>query len=315
MPIVVQCDACDAKMNAPDNAAGKKVRCPKCGDPVPVPGGASSRVAAGPAPKPKKASYDEDQDEEEEEEEPRAKVKKKAPPPEDEEDENEDEEDEPRSKKKKKKSKGGGGLFDELSEEEEAEVRDSLRGKERLLWAGKPSARLMMLRSIPVMFGGCFFFIISIIVFFSFGGGPKTGGGGDAMFVLIPIIFIVVGLVLCTSPLWAKARAGRTFYALTSRRALIWRGGYLWGTTYEEYSALQILNYKRQNSWFVEGAGDLVFREEIHITHHHNSRTGGSHTSVRIVQHGFIAIPDVHAVERLITRKISDKFNKILDDD
>jgi hypothetical protein len=318
MPIVVTCEACDTKLSAPDGAEGKKVRCPKCGDAVPVPGGSASRVTAGPPPRSRKASFDEDEDEDENEEErPKSRLKKKAPPPDDDEDddvvdaEEAEEEDEPRTKKKKKKSQAGGGLYDELSADEEAEVRDMLRGKERVVWAGKPSTKLMVLRSIPVMIGGCFFFVISIIVFAAFSKGPKTGGG--AIEVVIPIIFIVVGVILCTAPIWAKFRAARTFYALTNRRALIWKGGYLWGTSYEEYSAMQIVNYKRQNSWFVNGAGDLVFREEVHITRHHNSR-GGSHTTVRIIQHGFIAIPDVREVEYLIQRKIVDKFNRILDD-
>jgi hypothetical protein len=39
MPILVECPSCRAKLNAPDSAAGKKVRCPKaeCGTLVPVP--------------------------------------------------------------------------------------------------------------------------------------------------------------------------------------------------------------------------------------------------------------------------------------
>jgi len=39
MPILVACPGCGAKLNAPDSAAGKKVKCPKagCGAVVPVP--------------------------------------------------------------------------------------------------------------------------------------------------------------------------------------------------------------------------------------------------------------------------------------
>ena len=39
MPILVVCPACGARLNAPDSAAGKHVRCPKagCGTLVPVP--------------------------------------------------------------------------------------------------------------------------------------------------------------------------------------------------------------------------------------------------------------------------------------
>lgn len=37
MPILVQCPACAAKMNAPDAAAGHRVKCPKCAAIIPVP--------------------------------------------------------------------------------------------------------------------------------------------------------------------------------------------------------------------------------------------------------------------------------------
>ena len=44
MPISVVCPTCAAKINAPDKAAGKHVKCPKCGEPLLVPS------AAGPTP-------------------------------------------------------------------------------------------------------------------------------------------------------------------------------------------------------------------------------------------------------------------------
>src|SRR6266508_797753 len=37
MPIVVTCPGCPTKLSAPDNAAGKQIRCPKCGAVAPVP--------------------------------------------------------------------------------------------------------------------------------------------------------------------------------------------------------------------------------------------------------------------------------------
>jgi len=37
MPIVVTCPGCSATLKAPDTAAGKKVKCPKCTSAIPVP--------------------------------------------------------------------------------------------------------------------------------------------------------------------------------------------------------------------------------------------------------------------------------------
>jgi hypothetical protein len=45
MSVAVSCPSCSAKLQAPDAAAGRRVKCPKCQTPIPVPGGAA------PAPK------------------------------------------------------------------------------------------------------------------------------------------------------------------------------------------------------------------------------------------------------------------------
>ena len=37
MSISVVCSGCNAKLNAPDGAAGKKVKCPKCQNPIAIP--------------------------------------------------------------------------------------------------------------------------------------------------------------------------------------------------------------------------------------------------------------------------------------
>jgi uncharacterized Tic20 family protein len=46
MPIVIVCPGCNSKLKAPENLIGKMVKCPSCGQAVPV------RAAAAPAPAP-----------------------------------------------------------------------------------------------------------------------------------------------------------------------------------------------------------------------------------------------------------------------
>lgn len=48
MPITVCCTSCNAKLNAPDKAAGKHAKCPKCGAKLAVP--SSGNIAAAPLP-------------------------------------------------------------------------------------------------------------------------------------------------------------------------------------------------------------------------------------------------------------------------
>src|SRR5206468_4058449 len=45
MPIAISCPSCKARCNAPDTAAGKKVKCPKCQSLISVPAGGSSPAA------------------------------------------------------------------------------------------------------------------------------------------------------------------------------------------------------------------------------------------------------------------------------
>ncbi|HEV3081889.1 MAG TPA: hypothetical protein VGY66_19070 [Gemmataceae bacterium] len=113
MSLIVACTNCASKLKVNDTAIGRKVRCPKCGDAVPVQDPQAAPTSAEPAsprpaaPRPAKRANDDD------EEAPR--VRKKRPPDQDaeadsegyapEESDTPSEEDRPRKKKKKKKKR------------------------------------------------------------------------------------------------------------------------------------------------------------------------------------------------------------------
>ena len=119
MPVSVVCPGCSAKLNAPDAAAGKRVKCPKCQQPIAVPAAVADFevVEAEPAPPPKKPApkpaakpqvkTDVVLDDDEEDEKP-AKKRAKAVVEEDDEDErprkkkkaDEDEDEQPKKKRK-----------------------------------------------------------------------------------------------------------------------------------------------------------------------------------------------------------------------
>jgi hypothetical protein len=56
MPIAVLCPTCSARLNAPDASAGKKVKCPKCRNPMIIPGPAAAPVPPPPPPRPAPAA-------------------------------------------------------------------------------------------------------------------------------------------------------------------------------------------------------------------------------------------------------------------
>jgi hypothetical protein len=109
MPISVVCNSCNSKLNAPDAAAGKSVKCPKCKASLTVPAAAEPafEVVDDPAPpkselppKKKTVVVEDDADDADDAKE-KTKAKKKPRPTDDDEDED-DAEEKPKKKKKKK---------------------------------------------------------------------------------------------------------------------------------------------------------------------------------------------------------------------
>jgi hypothetical protein len=116
MPIVVACPGCPTKLSAPESAAGKQVRCPKCGAAAPVPAFVPAEevpvVDATPVPPKRKPARAED-----DEDERPVKAKRR------DDDDDDEEEDRPRKKKrrayeddaprrtKRRKAGGGAGLL------------------------------------------------------------------------------------------------------------------------------------------------------------------------------------------------------------
>ena len=117
MPFTIACPSCSTRFTAPDTAAGKRVRCPKCQAAVPIPAAEAEdgfEVVDDPAPpaKPakKKPVVVEDEDDDEEE-----RPRKKRPRAEQDEDEDED-----RPRKKRRRDE---------EDEDEDDDRPRRRGK------------------------------------------------------------------------------------------------------------------------------------------------------------------------------------------
>src|SRR5262245_573771 len=118
MPIIISCPGCPTKLSAPDGAAGKHVRCPKCGAITPVPAfipveevPVVEAAIAPQKPKPKPFKADEDEEpprkkkpQEDEEERPRKKKRRAY------DDDDDYEHDHPR-RKSRRAAGGGSGMI------------------------------------------------------------------------------------------------------------------------------------------------------------------------------------------------------------
>jgi hypothetical protein len=122
----------------------------------------------------------------------------------------------------------------------------------------------------------------------------------------LPII-LLVGAVGCMGvPLYRWKLAQRSCYALTNRRALVFRQG-LFGPTRESYSPVEVARMRRSDSWLFAAGGDLIFRTVTTVTTSHSRRTGSSR-SVSTKHYGFLAVAHVKEVEKLVRETLIDPF-------
>ncbi len=116
-----------------------------------------------------------------------------------------------------------------------------------------------------------------------------TGAPGafSILFPLFGVPFILIGLGMLSSPLWAYRKARRTVYVITDRRAILFEGGR--STTVRSFAPQQLRNVFRKER--KDGSGDVVF----------SSRTWRDSDGDRHAQDvGFMRIQNAKAVEDLI---------------
>ncbi len=156
MPIAVACPSCKAKIKAPDQAVGKKVKCPSC-----------AHLFLVSAPKPAPAPVEEDVIDDIDEAPVASKgavVKKKAPPPP--EDDLDDLDDEPPPRKKGKRDddedaftdeppRKGKGRRDEDDLDEDEDDRPRKKGPiKKRGGSGKPPKKWMVALLLSFFLGG-----------------------------------------------------------------------------------------------------------------------------------------------------------------
>jgi len=131
----------------------------------------------------------------------------------------------------------------------------------------------------------------------------SIGGGGQIiqiLFTLFGVPFVLVGLLMLSSPYWARRSAMKTLYALTDRRCIIWQHG-LRTTTVKSYGPDDLGSMSRIER--KDGAGDVIFVKSIRI------RERGSSSDTVTTPEGFMAIDDARSLERLIRDTLLTEFD------
>ena len=174
--------------------------------------------------------------------------------------------------------------------ETEQTITRQLDPGEGLLWSRAPSPGRMALSALPAMAFGVPFSAFSIFwmtMAHSMTSHSPMPGGAFNFFPLFGTPFLLVGLGMLTSPLWAYLGAGRIQYAVTNKRAIIVSG--LLSTSVKSFVYSEIHDVQRVER--ADGSGDVYFASRDVAT----QRGGIVHQKI-----GFLGIPDVRTVEQLI---------------
>lgn len=178
-----------------------------------------------------------------------------------------------------------------IDSESQRFVEREMQSGERLLWVEKPDpARLGSRMIVPALFG---IPVTAFAIFWTASAwsmSQNTGFGGsgfDKVFPLFGLIFVVVGLAVLSSPLWAFAKGTRTIYAISNHRALVVESGA--SQTTKSYSFSDMEDLERTER--ADGSGDLIFKRETRR---------GSKGRTYLEPIGFFAVPKVREVENVL---------------
>lgn len=248
------------------------------------------------AEKPKKKLAPRAEAEEDEDEAPRPKKKAEAASDEDEEvDLNF-----PRDGKAAKRLELDPGFDDEALMRQ---IAGELSRGEVLHFACRPSMEVARKQGKMLLFAGLGLVLLAVVltvVVFAVAAIPKFA-------VVAPIFILLFGIAFAAlGPKSLTRQAERGWYAVTDRRAITFMAN-LWGASghAKSYEPAALRKMYVKKSFWVKGAGDLVFHTEIHDTRTKwvDKRTGRTvkETGHRTEHHyGFLGIEDVKDVEALI---------------
>jgi hypothetical protein len=266
MPIPIICP-CSAKLRVNDRLKGQYIQCPKCGSVHPV-GGANGSPAAPPAGPPAAPAAVQ-------------RAAAPAPPP--------------------PADTAAALSQSDLTQSDRALLEQQLKAGERVVWAGKPSERLAFLTGLVATgFLGIFGLVLLIVVVILLASGAM-GIVGGLILGLVVAAFLGAGGAW---PFWARHRARRTFYVITTQRALGHDVDLLGRATLNVYEPAEVAGVKPMI--FAKGPdapGHLLFRAG-----YVNERLFGLYKVRYYRRWGFYSLQNAREVERILRATLIDPF-------
>lgn len=179
----------------------------------------------------------------------------------------------------------------ELREFVDAELREG----EKIAWMGCPNARPFPLPTLPLVLFAIPWTAFAVFWIVSAASMGDSGPGSEGVFRFFPLFgvpFVLVGIGMLSSPLWALRRASKFVYVVTDRRAIIVGG--LFSRTVTSYGPERITHLSRKEK--KDGSGDLFFQSEV---------AKQANLASLQPQRSFLGIPDVKAVEDMVREMVA----------
>lgn len=181
------------------------------------------------------------------------------------------------------------------------QVRDELSRGEVLHFVCRPCLKIAQMQGLMGSAFGGLFAVIGVIALIVFLAGMKV----PVFAYLIPVLFMVIGMgIAVVAPIAKIGQAKKGWYAITDRRAIVFTPS-LWGSSgqAETYEPYQVRKMWVKKSFWVKGAGDIVFKSiTTHTTRTQYDSRGRARTSTSSSTQyfGFLGIEDVKDVQTLL---------------
>jgi hypothetical protein len=175
-----------------------------------------------------------------------------------------------------------------------AKIESELESDEPIVWVGRHNARPYVLQTMLLLVFAVPFTAFAVAWTAEVAGiDVPNFNVPDGFKAWYGIPFILIGLGLCCTPFWAVWIARRTAYVLTDRRAIVFDGLRPYAIRTFLPDRLRDLSRTERS----DGSGNLVFLRRPERD---------SEGDRRLVDYGFMAIPDVKQVEELVRRLVEE---------